>query len=94
MVLEKKDAPRTDANLLEMILDMCKRRPFYGTRRVAAELAHRLGKPVNRKRVRRVYRLAGWSKLAAFRADAKARREPIKAVGPNYTGVTKFVIEI
>lgn len=59
MVLEKKDAPRTDANLLEMILDMCKRRPFYGTRRVAAELAHRLGKPVNRKRVRRVYRLAG-----------------------------------
>ena len=30
---KKTREPRTDANLLEMILDVRKRRPFYGTRR-------------------------------------------------------------
>ncbi len=40
---KKARVPRTDADLLWMILDIRKRRPFYGTRRVAAELARRLG---------------------------------------------------
>ena len=30
---KKARVPRTDANLLEMILEIRKRRPFYGTRR-------------------------------------------------------------
>ena len=66
-----------------MILEIRKRRPFYGTRRVAAELARSLGRPVNRKRVRRAYRLAGWSRPAPSKADAKARWKPIKAARPN-----------
>ena len=66
-----------------MILDVRKRRPFYGARRVAAELARRLGRPVNRKRMGRAYRLAGWSRPAPFRADAKARWKQIKATRPN-----------
>ncbi len=80
---KKARVPRTDADLLEIILEIRKRRPFYGTRRVAAELARRLGRPVNRKSVRRAYRLAGWSKPAPSRADAKARWKPIKAARPN-----------
>ena len=80
---KKTRGPRTDANLLEMILDIRKRWPFYGTRRVAAELARRLGRSVNRHRVGRAYRLAGWSKPAPFRVDAKARWKPIKATRAN-----------
>ena len=80
---KKTREPRTDADLLEIILEIRKRRPFYGTRRVAAELARRLGRPVNRKRVRRAYRPAGWSKPAPSKADARARWKPIKAARPN-----------
>ena len=47
---KKSREPRTDTDLLEMILEIRKRRPFYGTRRVAAVLARRLGRPVNHKR--------------------------------------------
>ena len=80
---KKARVPRTDADLLETILEIRKRRPFYGTRRVAAELARRLGRPVNRKRAGRAHRLAGWSRPAPSRADAKARWKPIKAARPN-----------
>ncbi len=80
---KKTREPRTDADLLGMILEIRKRRPFYGTRRVAAELARSLERPVNRKKVRRAYRLAGWSKPAPSKADAKARWKPIKAARPN-----------
>ncbi len=35
-------------------------RPTYGTRRMAATLSRRLGRPVNRKQVQRIYRKLGW----------------------------------
>ena len=73
----------TDANLLGVILDIRERRLFYGARRVAAELARRLGRPVNRKRVRRAYRLAGWSRPTPSKADTKARWKPNKAARSN-----------
>ena len=66
-----------------MIWDMHKRRPFYGTRRVAAELSRQLGRPVNRKAIRHLYRLAGWSRPAPPKADARARWKRIKVVRPN-----------
>ena len=80
---KKTREPRTDADLLGMILEIRKRRPFYGTRRVAAELARSLGRPVNRKRVGRAHHLTGWSRPAPSKADAKAHWKPIKAARPN-----------
>lgn len=61
----------------------CQVAQFYGARRVATELERRLGRPVNRKRMGRVYRWAGWSRSAPFRADTKACWKPIKAAKPN-----------
>ena len=83
---KKTRVPRTDTDLLEMILYIRKRRPFYGTRRVAAELARRLGRPVNRKRIRRACCLAGWSKQAPFKADAKAVGSRTRRPGPTRSG--------
>ena len=80
---KKNREPKTDTSVLDMIRDIRKKRPFYGTRRVAAELSRQLGRPVNRKAVRRLYRLAGWNKPAPLKANTKARWKPIKAVRPN-----------
>ena len=47
---------------LQLIQKIREERPFYGTRRMAAELSRRLDRTVNRKLVRRVYkRMAGTS---------------------------------
>ena len=81
-------------SLLGMILDIRERRPFYGTRRVAAELFRQLGRPVNRKAISRLYRLVGWNEPAPPRADAMTRWKPIKAVRPNQpwqTDITRMV---
>ena len=84
---KKTRVSRTDANLLEMILDIRERRPFYGTRRVAAELARRLGRPVNRKRIRRAYRLAGWSKPAPSQGRCQGPLEADRGgPGPTMSG--------
>ncbi|MBI1658247.1 MAG: transposase [Thaumarchaeota archaeon] len=77
---KKARESKADPSVLDMIRDIHKRRPFYGTRSVATELSRQLGRPVNRKAVRRLYRLAGWSKPAPPKADAKARWKRIKVV--------------
>ena len=80
---KKTRKPKADQSVLDMIRDIRERRPFYGTRRVAAELSRQLGRPVNRKAIRRLYRLAGWNRPAPPKADARARWKPVKAVRPN-----------
>ena len=72
-----------DPSLLDTVRDIRKSRPFYGTRRVAAEPSRRPDKPVNRKAIRRPYRLAGWNMPAPPGADAKARWRPVRADRPN-----------
>ena len=79
----KATESKVDQFLLDMIGDIRKRRPFYGTRRVAAELSRLLGRPVNRKAIRRVYRLMGWNKPTPPKVNTKTRWKPIKAVRPN-----------
>ena len=69
--------------VLQLIRQIREERPFYGTRRMAAELSRRLGRQVNRKLVRRVYRRMGWSLPAQDLDCAKARWTPIKAARPN-----------
>ena len=70
-------------NVLQLIRQIREERPFYGTRRMAAELSRMLDRPANRKLVRRVYRRMGWSLPAQDLKCAKARWMPIKATRPN-----------
>ena len=68
--------------MLHSILQIREERPFYGTRRVAAEVSRRLGTPVNRKTVRRIYKEMGWS-LPSRTKMPKERWEPVKTTRPN-----------
>ena len=71
-----------DPDMLRMIREIRDERPFYGTRRVAAEASRRLGRAVNRKTVRRIYQKIGWDEPQRMRT-AKTRWTPIKADRPN-----------
>ena len=48
-----------DKKLESLIIDVARKRPTYGTRRMAAQLYRQLGAPVNRKRASRIYRKLG-----------------------------------
>ena len=68
-------------NVLQLIRQMREERPFYGTRRMAAELSRMLGRPVNREMVRRVYRRMGWASRrrisSAPRPAGRQSRQPV-----------------
>ena len=54
-------------------------RPTYGTRRMAAALSRKLGTPINRKRIQRIYQKLGWivprkTKNEIIRSSAKLLR--------------------
>ena len=52
-------------------------RPTYGTRRMAAMLTRVLGRPVNRKRVQRIFRKMGYI------TSSKSKKEIIRSKGSN-----------
>ena len=79
----KAREPAVNRDVLQLIRQIREERPFYGTRRMAAELSKMLDRPVNRKLVRRVYRRMGWGLPARDLNYAKARWMPIKAARPN-----------
>ena len=66
-----------------MIQTIREERPFYGTKRMAAELSRRLGRPVNRKLVRRIYKRMGWNQSKGASQGTKTRWTPVKASRPN-----------
>lgn len=72
-----------DPDMLRMIQDIREERPFYGTRRTAAELSRRLDRTVNRKLVRRIYKRMGWGLPEKASKGAKTRWKPIRATRPN-----------
>ena len=57
--MPKARQPAVNRDVLQLIRQIREERPFYGTRRMAAELSRMLDRPVNRKLVRRVYRRMG-----------------------------------
>lgn len=72
-----------DPYLTEKIRTVALERPLYGTRRMAATLSRELGRPVNRKRVQRIYRHLGWtqpqkSKKQLLRDTYARRPRPTK----------------
>ena len=81
-------------NVLQLIRQIREERPFYGTRRMAAELSRMLDRPVNRKMVRRVYRRMGRGLPAQDLRCAKARWTPIKAARPNQVWETDHTLRL
>ncbi len=54
-----RDVP-PDPEVRDAVRRIAPARPTYGTRRMAAQLSGDMGRPVNRKAVRRVFRALGW----------------------------------
>jgi putative transposase len=72
-----------DPYILEKVKEETLRRPLYGTRRMAATLTRRLGRPVNRKRIQRIFRILGWiqprkTKKQLLRAAYDKRPKPTR----------------
>jgi len=73
----------SDPIILAKVREEALKRPLYGTRRMAATLARELGRPINRKRIQRIYRILGWiepqkSKKQLLRAAYDRRPKPTK----------------
>ena len=72
-----------DPYILEKVREEALKRPLYGTRRMAVTLARRLGRPINRKRIQRIYRYLGWiqpqkTKRQLLRAAYDRRPKPTR----------------
>ena len=72
-----------DPYILEKVKEETLRRPLYGTRRMAVTLARELGRPINRKRIQRIYRILGWiqpqkTKKQLHRAAYDKRPKPTR----------------
>ena len=83
-----------DPDMLQMIQDIREERPFYGTRRTAAELSRRLNRTVNRKLVRRIYKRMGWGLPEKASKGAKTRWKPIRATRPNQVWETDHTLHL
>jgi putative transposase len=70
---ERKRTASLDPTVVEKTRQIAFRRPTYGTRRMAAQLARELARPVNRKRIQRVYRALNWIE------PSKKKREIIRS---------------
>jgi putative transposase len=58
-------------------------RPTYGTRRMAATLS-KLGKPVNRKQIQRIYRKLGWIEPAKTKNEIiRSHKKLLQPTAPN-----------
>jgi len=79
---KKRNTP-PDPYMVEKVRQEALKRPLYGTRRMAAALRRELGRPVNRKRIQRIYRYLGWiepqkTKKQLLRASYDKRPKPTK----------------
>lgn len=77
---KKRNIP-PDPYMVEKVREEALKRPLYGTRRMAAALRRELGRPVNRKRIQRIYRHLGWiqpqkTKKQLLRAAYDRRPKP------------------
>jgi putative transposase len=57
---DKKRSIPPNPYMVEKVKKIAIQRPLYGTRRMAATLRRELGRPINRKRIQRIYRQLGW----------------------------------
>jgi hypothetical protein len=72
------------SSIEENIQQISLQRPTYGTRRMAAMLTRILGRPVNRKRVQRIFRKMGYITPSRSKKEIIRSKVPtIKADRPN-----------
>ncbi len=90
----KAREPAVNRNVLQLIHPIREERPFYGTRRMAAELSGMLDRPVNHNLVRRLYRRMGWGLPARDLRCAKARWMPIGTARPNRAWETDHILHL
>ena len=72
-----------DPSVVDAVQVIALRRPSYGTRRMAAMLSRELGRPVNRKRVQRVYRALNWIEPSKRKSEiSRSATRTAKATRP------------
>ena len=77
-------APSSSTMIEKEIQQISLQRPTYGTRRMAAMLTRILGRPVNRKRVQRIFRKMGYIIPSRRKKEIMRSKVPnIKADRPN-----------
>ncbi len=70
--------------IVDRIKEIAVQRPTYGSRRMAAMLSRMLGRPVNRKRVQRIFRILGYVLPARTKRQIiRSKDKPVKADRPN-----------
>ena len=62
-------AVEPDPMIVEKVKELALERPFYGSRRMAAQLSRELQVPVNRKRVQKVFRTLNWAEPAKTKSQ-------------------------
>jgi putative transposase len=79
-------APRAfepDAAIVQRVEELALQRPFYGTRRMAAQLSRELRVPVNRKRVQKVFHKLNWIEPAKTKSEVvRSASKVVKASRP------------
>jgi len=74
----------SSSSIEENIQQISLQRPTYGTRRMAAMLTRILGRPVNRKRVQRIFRKMGYITPSRSKKEIiRSKVSTIKADRPN-----------
>lgn len=79
-------APRLfepDVAIVQRVEELALQRPFYGTRRMAAQLSRDLRVPVNRKRVQKVFHKLNWIEPAKTKSELiRSASKVVKASRP------------
>ena len=95
VIFNKKTGSCSEVNLLQEIEDIIKAHPFWGYRRVWANLKYQKGYLINMKRILRLMKENGFMmKVKKFKPVRETRRKAV-ATKPNEfwgTDMTKFLV--
>ena len=77
-----------NAEVTYKVRKISSKRPTYGTRRMAAQVARETGIPTNRKKIQRIYRKIGWNEPQNSKNDIirTSRRRKFKPDAPTSSG--------
>jgi len=73
-----------NSGIVQSVQKMSASRPTYGTRRMAATLSRKLGRPVNRKQIQRIFHKLGWIEPAKTKNEIiRSNKKILKPTAPN-----------
>lgn len=80
---------QTDHTVIDVIQEIGKQRPTYGTRRMAVQVSRELNIPVNRKKIQRIFHKLGWIEPAKTKKEIiKPNRVLFQPTAPNQLWLT------